>query len=47
VTDIQGRLASSRNASPYETRAPIADLAIRPTKGIFDADLHVRVGSQL
>src|SRR6202049_1134587 len=32
VTDIQGRLASSRNAPPYKTHAPIADLAIRPTK---------------
>ena len=44
ATDIQGRVASSRNVS---TRAPIANLAIRPRKGIFDADLHVHVGSQL
>ena len=29
---MQGRFASSRNASPHETRAPIADVAIVPRK---------------
>ena len=36
----QGRLASLRNVFSYETRA---FEGIRPTKGIFDADLHFHV----